>query len=512
MHLRSALALATSAFVAATPAVMLAAPAPALAAGTGSAWRFETQPRLQPPQLHISTDKAGLGRGLIFTAPFKNADVASPEVGQPGALLMDTRGNPVWFQPAPGDTDDEDFQPQTLQGKPVLTFWQGVIALDNAANKAGLPEGTPEPGAHYEILNQHYRLIRTIRAQDGWTADLHEFTITPQGDALYLVVRTVKANLSAEGGAANGEYEDNGIQELDLKTGKVLFTWDIAQHVALSQSAVPAPNSGIWDPYHLNSVSLAAADSLLISARNTWSLYDISPTAAGSTIDWTLDAKPGATDSSYALGAGAAFAWQHDARMLPNGDITLFDDHCCALDQKVSKPLPSASGEVLSLDASTKAASVLHRYYHSPALLVPTQGSLQTLSGGNFFLDWGQQPVFSAYTAAGKLLYDAELPAADSTYRAYLKPWVGLPLTRPSIKVAAKGATTTVYVSWNGATQVTDWELLAGSGARLKELGRVSKVGFETAIHIRDAGTLNFQITAIGTGGKPLGSSAVVRG
>jgi hypothetical protein len=506
MHLRSALALVTSAFVAATPAVMLAAPAPALAAGAGSAWRFETQPHLQPPQLKVSTDTGRLGSGLIFTAPFKNANVASPEVGQPGALLMDTRGNPVWFQPAPGSTSDEDFKPQTLQGKPVLTFWQGVIALPNAANKAGLPEGTPEPGARYEILNQHYQLIKTIRAQDGWTADLHEFTITPQGNALFLVTRIVKANLTAEGGAASGEYEDNGIQEVDLKTGKVQFTWDIAHAVPLSQSS-----SGIWDPYHLNSVSAAANDTLLVSARNAWSLYDISPTASGSTIDWTLDAKPGATDSTYTLGAGAAFSWQHDAEMLPDGDITLFDDSCCGA-QKLTKPLPSASGEVLSLDASTKTASVLHRYYHSPALVVPAQGNLQTLSAGNVLIDWGQAPVFSAYTAAGKLIYAAGLPAADSTYRAYLKPWVGLPLTRPSIKVTTKGSATTVYVSWDGATRVTKWELLAGTGTRLKPLGTVARAGFETAIHLKNAGTLNFRITAIGAGGTPLGSSAIARG
>jgi hypothetical protein len=510
MHLRSALVLVATTCAAAVP-VALCAPASALAAGTGSAWQFETQPKLQPPQLNVTTAKAGLGSGLIFTAPFKNADVASPEVGQPGALLMDTRGNPVWFQPAPNGTDDEDFQPQTLQGKPVLTLWQGVIALDNSANKAGLPEGTAEPGAKYEILNQHYRLIKTIRAQGGWTADFHEFTITPQGDALYLVVRTVKANLTAEGGAANGEYEDNGIQEVDLKTGKVVFTWDIAQNVPLSQSAVAAPTSGIWDPYHLNSVSAAAGGSLLVSARNAWSLYDIFPTATGSTIDWTLDAKPGATDSSYTLGPGVAFSWQHDAQMLPNGDVTLFDDHCCG-NQKLTKPLPSARGEVLSLNASTKTASVVHSYYHSPALLVSSQGSLQTLSNGNVFLDWGEAPVFSAYTAAGKLIYGADLPAADSTYRAYLKPWVGLPLTRPSIKVTTRGSATTVYVSWNGATQVTHWELLAGTGTRLKKLGTVTKAGFETAIHLNNAGTLNFQITAIGARGKPLRSSAIVRG
>jgi hypothetical protein len=504
MHLRTALALV---------GVSLAALLPAAAqAATGTAWHFETQPQLQPPRLTVATHHSGLTSGVIFTAPFKNSAVASPEVGQPGALLMDTAGNPIWFQPAPGADYDMDVQPQVLQGKPVLTFWQGRVALDNAANKAGLPQGAPEAGAHFEILNQHYKVIKTITAQDGWTADLHEFLITPQGDALYLVSKTVKADLTAEGGSAHGSYEDSGVQEVDLATAKVIYTWDMAQHVPFSESAETIAATGVWDPYHANSLFVDSDGSLLISARNTWSVYDVSPTAAGTTINWTLDGKPGATDSSYALGSGVAFSWQHDAQLLPNGDLTLFDDHCCALTQKLTKPLPSARGEVLSLDAQTRTATVVHSYSHSPALLVPTQGSMQTLSNGNVFLDWGQQPVFSAYTAAGKLIYDAAFPAADSTYRAYLEPWVGLPLTRPAIKVVTKGANATVYASWNGATQATQWELLAGTGSHLKVLGRVARDGFETAININNAGTVNFQIKALSAKGTTLGSSTVARG
>jgi Arylsulfotransferase (ASST) len=504
MHLRIALALVGASLAALLPAAAQAA--------TGTAWHYETQPHLQPPRLTVATHHSGLGSGLIFTAPFKNAGVASPEVGQPGALIMDTAGNPVWFQPAPGGDDDMDVQPQTYQGKPVITFWQGGVAVDNATNKAGLPQGAPEPGAHFEILNQQYRVIKTIRAQDGWTADLHEFLITPQDDAIYLVSRTVKADLTPEGGSAKGSYEDSGIQEVDLSTGKVIYTWDMAQHVPFTESAETIPSTGVWDPYHANSLFVDSDGSLLVSARNTWSVYDVSPTAAGTTINWTLDGKAGATDSTYALGSGAAFSWQHDAQLLPNGDLSLFDDHCCALTQKLTKPLPSARGEVLDLNAQTRTATVVHSYYHSPALLVPTQGSMQTLTNGDVFLDWGQQPVFSAYTAAGKLIYDAAFPAADSTYRAYLEPWVGLPPTRPAIKVVTKGANATVYVSWNGATQVTQWELLAGTGSHLKALGRVTKAGFETAIQIHNAGTVNFQIKALSSKGTTLGSSTVARG
>jgi hypothetical protein len=488
----------------------LAAPAGASAASAGAAWHFRSAPTLRPPELTVTTNAHRLpGSSLIFTTPFKDADVASPEVGQPGALIMDTRGNPVWFHPTQKREVDEDLQPQTDNGKPVLTFWQGVLATQSGATANGLPAGAPEPGAAFEILNQRYQVIKTIKGQDGWTADYHEFLITPQGDALYLVAKTVKANLSTEGGAARGAYEDSGVQALNLATGKVLYTWDMADHVPLTQSAVAAPKAGVWDPYHLNSIFVAGDGSLIISARNTWSVYDISPTASGGPIDWTLDAKPKATDSTFTLGAGAAFSWQHDAQLQRSGELTLFDDHCCALGQKLAKPLPSARGEVLALSFTTHTATLVHSYPHSPPLLVPTQGNMQTLSGGDVFLDWGQQPVISAATASGHLIYNAALPAADSTYRAYLLPWTGLPGGKPAISVVRTGANATVYASWNGATRVAAWELLAGAGRRLKALGKVARAGFETAIHIQGARTLNFQIKALDARGTVLASSAI---
>jgi predicted lipoprotein with Yx(FWY)xxD motif len=481
---------------------------------TGSAWRFQSAPTLQPPKVTVLANHGGLAPGYVFLDPFKDFAATTAQVGQAGALIVDNHGNPEWFQPAPRGDEILNFQAQSYNGKPVLTWWQGKLALPGARSSSGAPAGSPLPGADYQIYDQHYHHVASVSAQDGWTADEHEFLITSQGDALFPVARTVTQNLSTygTGGTSTDRFEDSGIQEVDIATGKVVFTWDMASAVSLSQSAIPVPATGVWDPYHLNSIDIGRNGTLLISARSTWSLYDITPTApTGHTVNWTLDAKPNATDSSFALGTGAAFSWQHDARLLPGGEISLFDDHCCAFGQPIPQPPPSSRGLVLKLDSAAKTATVVASYPHSPPLSVPSQGDLQILPDGHAFVGWGQLPYYSEYTAAGTLLYDVALPAADESYRTERFVWTGEPLTHPALTVMRAGSRVTAYASWNGATTVARWELEAGaSQSSLPVVARAAHAGFETAIDPRGTAAF-YRVVAVATNGKVLASSGIVR-
>ncbi|MEH7210035.1 hypothetical protein V7094_28120, partial [Priestia megaterium] len=69
------------------------------------------------------------------------------------------------------------FRVQMYCGNPVLTMWQGTISGTQTATP-NLPAGDPEPGAYFQIINQHYKVIKKLFAKKGFTADVHEFTIT----------------------------------------------------------------------------------------------------------------------------------------------------------------------------------------------------------------------------------------------------------------------------------------------------------------------------------------------
>ena len=83
-------------------------------------------------------------------------------------------------------------------------------------------------------------------------------------------------------------------------------------------------------------------------------------------------------------------------------------------------------------------------------------------------------------------MLDLKLPRGWDTYRAYRDPWVGRPPTSPAIaaETSSEGGTT-VYASWNGATEVAAWQVLAGDGpAPLAIVGSAPRRGFETQMRL----------------------------
>jgi hypothetical protein len=120
-------------------------------------------------------------------------------------------------------------------------------------------------------------------------------------------------------------------------------------------------------------------------------------------------------------------------------------------------------------------------------LLSDTQGSVQVLPNGNVLVGWGSAPYFSEFSRDGKLLFNATFPTESETYRAFRFPWSGQPADTPAV-VAELGADdeATIYVSWNGATEVAAWQVLAGAGPdELAPLGSAPRKGFETVITLR---------------------------
>ena len=235
-----------------------------------------------------------------------------------GPEILDQNGNVVWFQAVPAGQEASDFRTQTYKGQPVLTWWQGT-------GLGGLAKGTDY------IYNDQYQQIATVNAGNGLSADGHEFLITPQNTALILAYTTGTADLTSIGGPADQTVINGVVQEIDIKTGKVLFEWNSADHVPYSQSEQPLPASASqpWDWFHINAVKLDTDGNLLIDARNTWTAYKVNHHSGhiiwqlgGKASDFKLQAAPGQSLND----AGDFFAWQHDAEAQGNNVYTVFDN------------------------------------------------------------------------------------------------------------------------------------------------------------------------------------------
>jgi hypothetical protein len=163
---------------------------------------------------------------------------------------------------------------------------------------------------------------------------------------------------------------------------------------------------------------------------------------------------------------------------------------------------------LLSLNFSNHTVSLVHQYDHSPSLLAAFTGSMEVLPNHNALVGWGSQPYFSEYTSGGKPLLDAVWPGSDLSYRVLFTPnWVGKPYYPPSGAVRKHNGLSTVYASWDGATQVVSWEVLAGSDRKhQKVVATVAKGGFETAISLKRA-YRTYRVVALGAKRRVLGTS-----
>ena len=93
---------------------------------------------------------------------------------------------------------------------------------------------------------------------------------------------------------------------------------------------------------------------------------------------------------------------------------------------------------------------------------------MQTLADGNTLVGYGGVPAISEFAPDGSLLFDAHQPFDMSFYRAFRFPWSGRPLSPPAVLASLNdtGEETIVHASWNGATDVASWRVLAGKQRR----------------------------------------------
>jgi hypothetical protein len=421
----------------------------------GDLWHFPSRHDLVPASVEILTHLRTAGPGDVFLAP---------EFGpaQNGPMILDPYGNLIWFKPLPKYDVASDFRVQSYRGEPVLTWWQGYT-------DAGVGVGVDQ------IYNTSYQQLATVSAANGLSADLHEFQLTPQGTALISAYYPVHWDATAVGGSAQQVVFDAVVQEIDIPTGLVLFQWDSLDHIPLTDtySHLRYPHAP-FDYFHLNAVAQDDDGNLIISARNTWAAYKVR-TSDGSIV-WTLGGK----HSSFRFGPGAEFAFQHDVRARGPNDryVTVFDDG--AGPPKIHS---ESRGEELILDTKQMTARLAWQDLHAPQLTANFEGNVQQLPNFDDFVGWGQQPYFSQYNQHGRLVFDGRFTGGTASYRAYRFKWSGTPQTLPAVWALHTGRTTTVWASWNGATDVAGWLVDGGSSPNsLKPVARKAKQHFETEI------------------------------
>ena len=489
--------VAAAAPVATTPRLAASPPTAASPGTPPGYWSLVSRPDLKPPQMAVTTAPGATlpgEPGYIFSG-VTTAPGGTYPAGAQGGLMISTRlGELVWFQPLFGPSNlPFNFRTQTYNGKQVLTWFQGILGPG-----FGL-------GGQYRIMDTSYSPVTSFSAI-GYESDLHEFLLTPQGTAL----------VSAYESRNNGQLIICHAQEIDVASRQLVWEWD-SSVIPLSDSYIP--DTG--DTFHLNSIDPWPDPSLpsdrwdfLISGRQVSAVYRIS--RATKAIVWQAGGKRSTLNM---VGPATRFEFQHDARALPDASgFSVFDDASQnPLQVPAVTPEKQSWGKVFNLDTSAKEVTIRHQYNNTNMhIQTGSQGNVQLLPTGGHMVGFGAANAFSEFGPSGAaveapMILDGRFPVGVESYRVFLNDWSATPPVSELAFTVQRGSAPgafTGFASWNGATAVTTWQVLAGtSGNALQPVLTAAKTRFETTIPFTASGATQFQVAAYDTNGNLLGTS-----
>jgi len=432
----------------------------------------------------------------------------------PAASASDAEGY-IFVAPIPWTQAGVGVYLLILDGQGQLVYYQPMSSALNAYDFKAQPNGRlsyfSQKDSAYYVMDSHYQTIETYQAGNGYTTDLHDLQFLPNGNALLMAydAETVDMSQIVAGGKPDAVVTGLIIQELD-PSRNVVFQWRSWDHVAYSDTTSSLTEPTI-DLVHGNAIALANDGNLLLSSRNLSEITKIS-LKTGEVL-WRLGGKA----NQFTFVNDQPFAFQHDIRQLPNGDLTLFDNHGSAQTAAPSR------GVEYRMDEVRKTVTKVWEYQPSTPqpIFGMFMGDVQRLADGNTFLDWGaasNSPGYQFVTMNevdpnGQPVFQLSFDQPYVSYRAFRSPWQGSPLTLPSLAYRAGEEETILGYSWNGATGVAAWQVYGGvSEDRLQLIDQQPRSGFETQSHLTgmSQNECYFQVAALDPSGKEMSRSKVI--
>lgn len=340
----------------------------------------------------ISSGISYSARCLPSDFPSYNAERTGPVQAEgylltlgPYSVVFDTFGVPVWWDkgvgaPAGGEPHFAEFiNPST-------------IAWGTAAGS-------------FQLVNLNGHVAKTVGG-GAIQFDPHDFKLLPNGNYLGFERVNKVVNLSSWGRSSKSTIIDDVIVEVN-PAGKIVWSWSTASHINVAKANVDWRNQ-FPDVIHMNSLWYDGNGGIVFSCRHLNAVYRID--MATGAITWKLGGTQ--TGQSLAFTPSAYptnFSGQHDAQLLPNGELTLHDDGTLA-----DRP-PRAL--LISIDTSDKTATIVSQVTDSRATTAPCCGSAIQLPGLDWVISWGENDFMTELSPTGTPLLTITYPGWFS-YRA----------------------------------------------------------------------------------------------
>ena len=270
----------------------------------------------------------------------------------------------------------------------------------------------------YFELNSNYDLIDSFCCQNGYTTDLHELRITGNGHAFLLSydIQIVDMSQIVQGGNPAAHVTGLIIQELD-ENKNVVFQWRSWDHFQITDATHQNFMAPQIDYVHGNSIEIDNDGNLILSSRHMDEITKINHTTGD--IIWRLGGK----NNQFAfINDPLKFSYQHAARRIANGHITLFDNG------NYHSP-PFSRAIEYDVDDVNMTATLVWEYRNNPSIFSPAMGYVQRLSNGNTLIGWGQiNPTVTEVTPEGTRALELTFATDIVSYRAFRYDWNGPPV------------------------------------------------------------------------------------
>jgi hypothetical protein len=374
------------------------------------------------------------------------------------AMIYDNNGTPLaWRNTAPFSCDDFKVQPDGY-----LSF--GVVEW--LAVSAGVAKTV-----HF-VLDSTLAVVDSFQCGNGYVADLHEFRLLPNGHAIMLAYdpEVIDMSLVVPGGKPDAVVYGSIIQELDERRN-VVFQWRSWDYIPITDCYDDLTSPAL-DYIHVNSIDVDVDGNFLVSCRETSTVLKIDHLTGN--VIWYLGGKHNqfTFTGEHAGNAPTYFSFQHDARRIANGDITLMDNG--------NQHAPQYSRAVeYAVDETAMTAALVWEYRHTPDVFDPAAGSVQRLTNGNTLIGWGNANLLGTGNVAltevrpgGGIALEMSLPKGVFSYRALRFPWK---TELPSASVSLLDMHIGVAYDFNASGENTGVSISLASGDALYSRTTVTK-------------------------------------
>ncbi len=258
------------------------------------------------------------------------------------------------------------------------------------------------PDSGHMGMDSNFTPIRSYRCTNGVSADPHDFICSADGSYTMLGVIKTTADMRpiVAGGDSNATIESNVIQRFDA-SDSLVFEWRGLDHYDIKDAIHEDLTSSLIDFEHANSIDIDSDGNYLLSNRSLSEITKIDG-RTGAMI-WRFG---GAHNQFTIQNDSVGFSYQHDARRLPNGHITFFDNGNY---RETGRQAESRAVEY-HMDTSTMKAWLVWEYRHSPPVRAAGMGSVQRLPNGNTLIGWGVNATVNG-TGGGSTVTTTEVTA-----------------------------------------------------------------------------------------------------